>query len=1073
MASNKHQNRATIVPASAGSGKTYRLAHEYIYDTLRNRYDDNGRAYFDHTIYKRILAVTFTNKATEEMKSRILAEIHTLASGEESDHLADLIKETSLSEEELRSRAKIVRSAILHDYSHFAVLTNDTFFQRILRAFVRELGFDLNFTTELDTAPLVIRGVDAVIEDITTDETLRQWLEDLVAERIDDGERWNIREPILLLHNAIFNEATHDIIANLSDKESLNKKISDFRLRIERQASKVKNRAQQAIDYIVLQGYSHAKFSSSWTSCLDKIASGDIKLPTKTFINHLSDDPASWFRKKEVTPALLVMAAYLQPEFVALYHDILEYNTLKNTLTYLLQNYRYLALLYDLQKKVKEFCGKDNSMLISETRHTIARFISEAETPFIYEKVGNYFDKFMIDEFQDTSAKEWYNFLPLLRNAMAQSNESSVLIVGDVKQSIYRWRGGDWKILGSQVAADLKDVATVPLENNWRSLPNIVNFNNTLFEKLIENDNKILNDLLNGAKSESRITERQHSMLYNMLQEAYFSHSQRPMRKHINKGFISVDVYDRNDKKGAALYIERIREVLAMGYKPCDITILVRNNSDAIKIADDLLASRATFPEEHQFEITTEDALNIASSPAAQLIMALLRLAINRKDTASLAIYNKMHNDSRFDTKLTDEENAFLDQIRTMPLEDAFENILIRYASDFEGAAAYVQAMHEHIVRFSTGKVSDIALFDKWWNEKSEKLSVRVDRSERAIEIITIHKAKGLENKVVLIPLCNWAINPRLSNGRSTNIVWAEPRHDDPLSNIGIFPLRFVENVKNSLFSDGYYSEFVYSHIDNINMLYVALTRAKEHLYIFIPTGGIRNIGTLLLESLPDCLTQVKPAEEEIKEGENEGENETPPIVRYTMGEPHTPEPIKQEDKGPEMVWQTDYKASPVTIKMRTSASRYFDSEDKGLTPRSIGIKLHRLFEGASSREDIFAKLNLMATNGDISASEVIELEQHIRHALDNTVAGEWFDGSWDNILHERNIIRPNKNHKRPDRIMLRGKSVVVVDYKFGAEKDNHHSQIESYKAELRAMGYTDIRGFIWYVTNEKVVEVE
>ena len=191
------------------------------------------------------------------------------------------------------------------------------------------------------------------------------------------------------------------------------------------------------------------------------------------------------------------------------------------------------------------------------------------------------------------------------------------------------------------------------------------------------------------------------------------------------------------------------------------------------------------------------------------------------------------------------------------------------------------------------------------------------------------------------------------------------------------------------------------------------------------------------------------------------------------MGECHVPEPIKQEDEESEMVWLTEYKASPVTIKMRTSTSRYFDEGDGEMTPRSMGIKLHRLFEGASSREEIFAKLNNMATNGDISATELVDLEQHILHALDNTVAGEWFDGSWEKILHERNIIRPKNGNKRPDRIMLRGERAVVVDYKFGAESDDHHKQIESYKDELRAMGYTDIRGFIWYVTGEKVVEVK
>lgn len=1058
--------RATIVPASAGAGKTYRLAHEYLYDTLRDRCDDEGREYFDPTIYKRILAVTFTNKATEEMKSRILAEIHALASGEDSAHLEELMKDTSLSEATLRSRAKIVRTAILHDYSHFTVLTNDTFFQRILRAFIRELGFDLNFTTEIDSTSIVTRSVDALIDDITKDDVLRKWLEELTSERINDGARWDIREAILSLEKSLFNEAIHDIITNLSDKESLRNKVFSFRNRAQNKANEITEKASKANEYIAANNLKHSNFNRSFTSYFDTLASGEIKAPTKSIIDHTSDSTTAWFRKGEATEKSLEVAAHLQSILSDIYNDYLEYSTLGNTLTLLLQNYHSLALLYDLQKRVHKLCEDENTMLLSETRHTIARFISEAETPFIYEKVGNYFDKFMIDEFQDTSAKEWHNFLPLLRNAMAQAEENSVLIVGDVKQSIYRWRGGDWRILGSRVAEELKDVDEVPLDSNWRSLPNIVNFNNDIFENIVDGDNSNLNEMLDKAKHNGLLTDECHKALYNMLVEAYSEHGQKPKRKHQNQGFISVESYDKSDEEVSQCYIKRIREVLDMGYKPCDITILVRTNGEASAIADELLAVRSSFPTEQQFEITTEEALTISSSQGVRLVIALLRLAINRKDTASLTLYNSIHKQNRFDARLDDEEIRFLDQVRTMPLEEAFESIIIRYKADISGDTAYIQALHEHIVRFSSGKVADIALFDKWWREKCDKLSVRVERSERAIEVMTIHKAKGLENKVVIIPRCNWSVDPKQSGGYITNIVWAEPQHNDSLASLGAFPLRFSSSVQNSLFADGYYKEFVYSHIDNINLLYVALTRAKEQLYIFVPRGRMKNIGTLLLESLPEYAVKESLGSSNDKQFEHE---------RYTIGSIHSPEPKEQKSdnkNSTSMAWLTNYEASPVNIKMRTTTSRYSGEEEVSLTPRSIGIKLHRLFEGTTTREDILSKLNDMVAGGEIATSEVAQLKQHIDHALDNTVAGEWFDGSWDQILHERSILRPKEKSKRPDRVMLKGKRAVVVDFKFGAEKESYIKQMESYKNELLAMGYTDIRGHLWYVAAEKVVEV-
>ena len=506
MQQNRTANRAVIVPASAGSGKTYRIAHEYIYDVLRNRYNDEGEAYFDRNFYKRILAVTFTNKATEEMKSRILKEIDLLASGRKSDHLDDLMKETALDEATLRKRAKIVRSLILHDYSHFTVLTNDTFFQRILRAFVRELGIDMNFSTELDTAPVLTKSVDELIENITDNKELRGWLEELTAERISDGERWDIRSAITALNGELFKESTKDIIANSKDKESLKRSIRNFSAIVTEHKKAFMAKGEAALRAISSRGYSHDNFARGFTKIFDKVATGTLDKITDATLRHLTDTPEEWFNKGKATPDLCALATELQAMFVEIYNDHLALKTLENTQRILTRNFRGFALLHDLQEKVEKICREENSMLLSETKHAIAGFISESEAPFIYEKVGNYFDKFMIDEFQDTSVKEWNNFLPLLRNAMSQSTDTSVLIVGDVKQSIYRWRGGDWRILGRDVEQDLAESERVPLKNNWRSLPNIVEFNKLLFNSIIEDTNNRLNESLDNADKAHRIS---------------------------------------------------------------------------------------------------------------------------------------------------------------------------------------------------------------------------------------------------------------------------------------------------------------------------------------------------------------------------------------------------------------------------------------------------------------------------------------------------------------------------------------------------------------------------------------
>ena len=1077
MNQNQNQSRAIIVPASAGSGKTFRIAQEYIYDVLRNRYTEEGKPYFDSSFYKRILAVTFTNKATEEMKSRILKEIHLLASWQDSDHLSDLKRKTSLTEKELRDRAKIVRSLILHDYSHFTVLTNDTFFQRILRAFVRELGVDMNFSTELDTAPVLAKSVDALIEDIVDDKNkeLRDWLEGITSDRIKDGQRWNIRDAITALTGELFKESTREVIAQCKDKKALKKSIDDFEAVVDEKREVFKAMGSQALDAIGKRGYSHDNFIYKFTKIFEKVADATLDKVSARDMAHLTDSTTEWFGKGKSTPDLLALADELQTMWVDIYSYHLELQTLENTLHILRYNYRGFALLRDLQSRVERVCRDDNSMLLSDTKHIISSFISESETPFIYERVGNYFDKFMIDEFQDTSAKEWNNFLPLLRNAMAQSLDTSVLIVGDVKQSIYRWRGGDWRILGNEVMRQLPESKSDPLGNNWRSLPNIVKFNEKLFDEVIEGENGRLNALLDEADGANRISKECKADLYNTLEKAYTGHGQVACRKHTNKGYISIvaaaegvtDDEGLVGESGMPLYVEHIKSVLERGFKPCDITILVRTRGEGMEIAEELLSYRNRLPKEFWFEITTEEALRLAASPAVKLIIAVMRLAVNRGDVTSLIEYHHLHNNNNFGSKLSEAEHRFLDSIRSMSPEDAFEAITIEYADDLEGQTAYLLALHEQILRFSTGKVADLTLFDKWWSDKCEGLSVRVERSEQAIEILTIHKAKGLENRVVMIPRCSWPIDPKSSSGYISNVVWSQPAPHKHLSDIGKFPVAFNGSVAKSLFADAYFREMVYASVDALNLLYVATTRAKEQLHIFLTrkTRGY-NIDALLRAVYDKQLQRVEGFK----------------YCKYEIGVFDGPEPKSGESKEPEVksVVLDEHRVSPVLLKLRTSTSRYFSDEEVAISPRDMGIRLHRAFETASTRDEIFENLNSMTLGGELSTDEANELREKIESVLNTTVAGEWFDGSWERLYCERKIVSkrseqeatPNFKSKRPDRVMTRGKEAVVVDYKFGRENNGHKEQIEHYMSVLGEMGYSSIKGYIWYVSQEKIIQI-
>ena len=1090
MNQQQRTSSAVIVPASAGSGKTFRIAQEYIYDVLRNRFREDGTPYFDDKFYKRILAVTFTNKATEEMKSRILKEIHILASGEKSDHLDKLMEKTSLSEEELRRRALIVRSNILHDYSHFTVLTNDTFFQRILRAFVRELNIDMNFTTEIDTAPMLAKSVDTLIANIAKDSSLHDWFSDIAEDLMNQGKRWDFRKVITSLTDELFNESARDIIAKCKSKEELSKIIKSLEEKVntviaefEETKKQLQLKAAEIISTYDLEG---------------SVKSNNLKPfnPTNPFTTKLDTmvkysqmDTKEWFNKNKSSERKAEGVDKLKAILREILQHIQDRESWENTLKVVQRNYRSFALLKDLQDLISLESKKENTMFLSDTKHILADFIKDTDTPFIYERVGNYFDKFMIDEFQDTSLKEWNNFLPLLLNAISKSEENSVLIVGDVKQSIYRWRGGNWQILGEQVAKELPDCTSDPLKSNWRSLPKIVEFNQWLFNAVIEQENGALNKRIDEALASDRISEACHKELHDTLAKAYLGHRQDPCRNSTNCGYVSVllsndidkEEKDKKSKKekekkcgpclvndeGTPLYLERIRQVLEKGYKPCDITILVRKNDEGQKVAMELLAYSATLPEELRFEVTSEESLSITSSPAVKLIIALMRLAINRKDNESLIIYRHYHQGLGKGTTLSSEENQFLDSIRSMSPDDAFEAISIRYAEELKGQTAYSLALQEHILRFSTGKSADLSLFDKWWRDKSEKLAVRIERSERSIEILTIHKSKGLENKVIIMPDCTWIKFPR-SDGFLKNVMWAEPVLNSVTKDIGIFPVSFNKDVSYSYFAEAYFREVVYTCVDAINMLYVATTRAKEQLHIFVEKSS----------EIIDCIDSLLNTVFKGKANPVGDKN----YRLYEYGTFDAPEPEKVKKESSKRVEHREvlkrHDVSPVTLKLRTTSARYFSDEATELTPRSNGIRMHRLFEEASTSADILNSLDLMVENGELNDSDAAELRAQIEETLSTTEAGEWFDGSWEQIYCERSILQRDNNAeggvetKRPDRVMIRGNEAVVVDYKFGREAESHKVQIRHYMEMLNNMGYTSVKGYVWYVSAGKIVRI-
>lgn len=1045
--------RAKILNASAGSGKTYQLAYKYVRDVVEQP-----------SLYRHILAVTFTNKATEEMKSRILKEIHALASGAQSGYLDDLCRELGTDAATIRKRAHEVRSKILHDYSHFTVLTIDTFFQRILRAFIKELGIDLNYNVEIETASVLAKGADTLIEQITVDRDLQRWMTEFVQERIDEGKKWDVRDGILALAGELFKEKNKQALSTARSRKELRRIVGRMTAGAEATKKQLRQTAAEAVGIISTAGLTAADFSGksrSFANYFFTTAAGEIKAYGAT-AGKMSLTTDGWCAKGSPAQPLVTQ---LQP-LLRTMCDLYDRNVRAwNTCDLLKENYRSFALLSDLYTKVQQLCDEQNTMLLSETKYVLSEFIGHNDAPFIYEKVGNRFERFMIDEFQDTSTKEWENFLPLLQNAMAQSEATSVLIVGDIKQSIYRWRGGDWRLLHNRARQALgeADTEVKNLQENYRSLPAVVDFNNRIISRVVAADNRALNATIDEAAARGDMEPAAADSLRDTLADAYRGHEQIPRRRDLHPGYVSVETFDERPP-----VVERICELLDKGFRPGQIMILVRGATDGAKVAAELLEfKRRNTDDRYRFDVMTQEALIVGNAPVSSFIAAALRLALNPDDTLNRAVYNH-YLGRTFDAQLPDDERTFFRSIRLLSPEEAFERIVMRHdLQNDKLQTAYLQAVHEQIIAFCANKIADIPLLLQWWDEQGSTRSLSVEASETAVEITTIHKAKGLEKSAVLIPYCSWQLDPK-SGGNVTNIVWAEARGEG--GEAGRFPVKYKKSMAESGFSAEYFRELVYSHVDNINLLYVALTRAAESLHVFIPGRSGKTVGGLLLQSIgtdgEQALSDGVPARRTVLDT---GE-------RFEFGEFTGPVPAKEKASGTEHIVLERYPTAQADLRLRLPSQRYFEGEDEvELSPRNFGILMHKAFENADDEAGIRRAVAQMTADGTLSEADAERLCQTIARALADPKAREWFGGGWQQVRNENEIILPGTaSTRRPDRVMTKGTRAVVVDYKFGVrEPERYRRQIREYCDLLRQMGYTQAEGYLWYVKLGTIEKVE
>lgn len=1087
----------TIYKASAGSGKTYAITREYIHLLFQDV--DN---------YKHILGVTFTNKATAEMKSRIVAELDKLARGASSNYAAEIIKTFHLSPAGLKQRASLILSKILHDYSKFTILTIDSFFQRIIRAFAREVGYYQGFDVELDQAHVLTAAVDQMIFDLESNTALRDWLVSFAEDKIVEGGNWNINRDIERIGSEVFRETFSEfgdvMIKKMTDKDFLKgfgKKLESLRSEFEKNFRQL---GCEAVDLICKHDLVAADFKGKSRSIcsffekhaqLERFEKFEI---TNTIRRHLNDLD-KWIGTDKERNALIAKSYEeglnrLLGEIIDMYDK--QFPMYRSVVE--VQKYLYvLGVLADLLVHIRDYTSGRNLFMLSDTGQFLRKLIQDSDAPFVYERTGIAIHHFMIDEFQDTSALQWQNFRPLILNSMAGNNANWV--VGDVKQSIYRWRNSDWTILSEKIFADLAphpiDVKT--LHYNWRSSRNVVKFNNSFFRNAID----ILLAEVRSMQDEKPMPGLED--FERLLTNAYDAFTQLlPENKNNDEGLVNIQFLppDANkeikfQEQAMAKLVETIEALQDKGYHLRDIAILVRARDEGNLVSNHLLKhQKENQSGKYRYDVLSGDSLLLKNSEVVKWLISAFTYIMHPDDDLNKAFLsyeyerylllpnkdvlsgndgletNSLHH--TFSSTAHQMINSFFNQngLKQYSVYELCDKIIGHFGfANIKSELPFIQAFQDMLQEYIRKEPADLNSFLNWWDENQDKKVIATPEGQDAIRLMTLHTSKGLEFKVVIIPFGDWEF---MKSGR--NILWCNTSFE-PFNLLEILPVNLTKNLANTIFSRDYYREKALSYVDNLNLLYVAFTRAIDALYVTVPeptNDAIENsMGNLIAGAL-QCQGSDPAAMEYPAVWLPDHLNES--CEHFVLG--YLPQNEDCPVEGNNILLEdTPYVIRPVSEVVK----QVIPSEDLLVTEGGIlasrvnaGKIMHEVFQRIRTIEDVDNALLALNLEGKVRTAEINGLSAKIKKLLSNKKVNNWFSPDWE-VRTEAGILLKDGSMPRPDRVLTQGKKAVVIDYKFGEqESPSYLLQVSGYMKFLKALGYAPIEGYLWYVNLDKIVPV-
>ena len=1112
------EEHLTVYRASAGSGKTFTLAVEYISLLVK-----------DPENYQHILAVTFTNKATQEMKMRILSQLYGIANSlQSSQQYFNKVKEkTNMPDAVIRNNARAALTLLIHRYNNFRILTIDAFFQQVLRNLAHELGQTANLRVDLNNEEITEKAVDQMIESLEKGQPVLQWISTYINNSIEDDNGWNIIGKIKTFGTNIFKDFYKAHEANLKEQLSnaddfkvyettLRKRRNDIRKTFNSKARSILNEIKNA-NLDIPSNYRSGLYKYLTDSAIAPLTNK----PLKAGVLKANESPQNWTSSKCAkadkqqiqTLAAEVLSAQLS-ELIAYNDDNWnEFQSIQLTLSHLSE----LRLLHAIADAVDNLTKDTNRFMLSNTQALLKELIADSDTPFIFERIGARLKHVMIDEFQDTSTIQWQNFQVLLANCMAQELSQN-LIVGDIKQSVYRWRQGDWGILNNiEKSFAHQKIRLETLDYNYRSEKRIIDFNNAFWEQCVANTAKEV------AQDDAEKAE--------IVQKAYEDVAQKT-HKTTENGFVKISLYPSKSMKEAVLeeLIETIKELFNNGYggkNQSKIAILVRSKSNIQDIVNALLQSFG-----NEINIVSDEAFRLDASLSVNIIVSAMHLLTHPDDVLTRGKLVKLYNQEVLKKPLTDidllvsinesnnietknidkkerrklateQQMAKLNSqlppeyvtnrelLLGLPIVDLVDKLFMLFGLDqLEGQSSYICTLYDTLNDFLKDHTADIDDFINEWENSLSSKTIQSDEIE-GIRIMTIHKSKGLEFDNVIIPFCNWEMEKK-------GTLWCETKNKPaPYNKLPLLPIDFSrDKLIGTVFEDDYKEEHFQNIVDNLNLLYVAFTRASKNLFVFGLRQGKTTLDNIAKGTPPGNRSYaielaLRQVSEQLQGSSLSFPDDIGSEIHFEYGTlaPETHEKEHAVADNPFLIKPDKHIVSiatypqAATFKQSNKSIEFVKGEDVDPSDRTryikIGNVLHQLFSTIYTTADIPARLNELEQQGIIYNDEITsaQLRTRIEDAITNPQVQEWFSKRWQ-LYNECTILEYNKDtnemeEHRPDRVMTDGKEFVVVDFKFGKEREEYKKQVQQYMEILIRMGHKKVSGYLWYVVKNNVVEVK